>query len=88
MKGYRVDPHVHVKLANCFRAVDNPDACDKAVSYYRKSIDHEGKVLQQNTPEEGMEGGIHWSQDVLSIFETMEEGEEKDKEMETIKRFI
>ena len=45
-RGYRVDPHVHVKLANCFRAVDNPDACDKAVSYYRKSIDHEGKVLQ------------------------------------------
>ena len=45
-RGYRVDPRVHVKLANCFRAVDNPDTCDKAVSYYRKSIDHEGKVLQ------------------------------------------
>ena len=44
-RGYRVDPRVHVKLANCFRAVDNPDACDKAVSYYRKAIDHEVKLV-------------------------------------------
>ena len=39
--GYRFDLHVHVKLANCFRALDNPNACDYAVSYYRKAIDHE-----------------------------------------------
>jgi tetratricopeptide (TPR) repeat protein len=43
--GNRVNSHVHVKLANCFRAVDNPDACNKAVSHYRKAIDHEVKLV-------------------------------------------
>jgi tetratricopeptide (TPR) repeat protein len=43
--GYRVNPHVHVKLANYFRAVDNPDACNKAVSHYRKVIDQEVKLV-------------------------------------------
>jgi hypothetical protein len=43
--GYRVHSHVHVKLANCFRAVDNPDACNKAVLHYRKAIDHEVKLV-------------------------------------------